>query len=141
MKRVVTLLLAALAGLVLAGLVVGLLVPASPSRSGPGTALAVTLGSVTATMAVAVFAMLAERHRRDFFRARTLSAGDRRQAECFDLAGVARDPMPLGSVARAETPRSHFVRSSASATTSGGAPRTPSSAIALRVEVAPGRSL
>lgn len=38
-----------------------------------------------------VFAMLAERHRRDFFRARTHSGGDRRQAECFDLAGVARD--------------------------------------------------
>ncbi len=38
-----------------------------------------------------VFALVAERYRRDFFRARTASGGDRRRAECFDLAGVARD--------------------------------------------------
>jgi hypothetical protein len=38
-----------------------------------------------------VFALVAERYRRDFFRPRTASGGDRRAAECFDLAGVARD--------------------------------------------------
>jgi hypothetical protein len=38
-----------------------------------------------------VFALVAERYRRDFFRSRTVSGGDRRLAECFDLAGVARD--------------------------------------------------
>jgi hypothetical protein len=38
-----------------------------------------------------VFALIAERYRRDFFRAGHASGGDRRRAECFDLAGVARD--------------------------------------------------
>jgi hypothetical protein len=38
-----------------------------------------------------VFALLADRHRRDFFRSRTDTGGERRSAECFDLAGVARD--------------------------------------------------
>ena len=38
-----------------------------------------------------VFALVAERYRRDFFRSHTTSGGDRRPAECFDLAGVARD--------------------------------------------------
>jgi hypothetical protein len=38
-----------------------------------------------------VFALIAERYRRDFFRANTVAGGDRRRAECFDLAGVARD--------------------------------------------------
>jgi hypothetical protein len=57
MKRAVTLLLAAVAGLLLAGLVMGVIVPAAAGREGPMTALAVTIGSVAATMAVAVFAM------------------------------------------------------------------------------------
>jgi hypothetical protein len=38
-----------------------------------------------------VFALVAERYRRDFFRARTAAGGDQRAAECFDLSGVARD--------------------------------------------------
>jgi hypothetical protein len=38
-----------------------------------------------------VFALVAERYRRDFFRPRTSAGGDRRTAECFDLAGVAGD--------------------------------------------------
>lgn len=38
-----------------------------------------------------VFGMIDERHRRDFFRASAAGGGDRRRAECFDLAGVARD--------------------------------------------------
>jgi hypothetical protein len=39
-----------------------------------------------------VFALIGERYRRDFFRASTAAGGgDRRRAECFDLAGVARD--------------------------------------------------
>jgi hypothetical protein len=38
-----------------------------------------------------VFALVAERYRRDFFRSRMGPGVDRRQAECFDLAGVARD--------------------------------------------------
>jgi hypothetical protein len=38
-----------------------------------------------------VFALLGERHRRDFFRASNGSRGDRRLAEAFDLAGASRD--------------------------------------------------
>ncbi len=38
-----------------------------------------------------VFALVGERYRRDFFRAR--DTGDRRHVECFDLAGVARDQL------------------------------------------------
>jgi hypothetical protein len=38
-----------------------------------------------------VFAMLGERHRRDFFRASEGPGGDRRLSEAFDLAGVSRD--------------------------------------------------
>jgi hypothetical protein len=38
-----------------------------------------------------VFAMVGERHRRDFFRTSDGPGGDRRLAEGFDLAGVSRD--------------------------------------------------
>jgi hypothetical protein len=38
-----------------------------------------------------VFAMLGERHRRDFFRSSEGPGGDRRLSEGFDLAGVSRD--------------------------------------------------
>ncbi len=38
-----------------------------------------------------VFALLGERHRRDFFRAGDSAGGDRRLAEGFDLAGASRD--------------------------------------------------
>ncbi len=38
-----------------------------------------------------VFAMLDDRHRRDFFRASEGPGGDRRLSEAFDLAGVSRD--------------------------------------------------
>jgi hypothetical protein len=38
-----------------------------------------------------VFALLGERHRRDFFRASDGPGGDRRLSEGFDLAGVSRD--------------------------------------------------
>ncbi len=38
-----------------------------------------------------VFALIGERHRRDFFRTSEGPAGDRRLAEGFDLAGVSRD--------------------------------------------------
>ena len=38
-----------------------------------------------------VFALIGERHRRDFFRARNGSRGDRRLAEAFDLAGASRE--------------------------------------------------
>lgn len=38
-----------------------------------------------------VFAMLGERHRRDFFRSSHGPGGDRRLSETFDLAGVSRD--------------------------------------------------
>jgi hypothetical protein len=38
-----------------------------------------------------VFALLGERHRRDFFRAGDGAGGDRRLAEVFDLAGASRD--------------------------------------------------
>jgi len=57
MKRAVTLLLAALAGLLLAGLMMAVIVPATEGREGPLTAVVVTAGSIAATMAVAVFAM------------------------------------------------------------------------------------
>jgi hypothetical protein len=57
MKRTVTLLLAALAGLLLAGLVMAVIVPAAAGRAGPATAVVVTAGSMAATMGVAVFAM------------------------------------------------------------------------------------
>lgn len=40
-----------------------------------------------------VFAMLGERHRRDFFRSSDGPGGDRRLAEGFDLAGVSRDQL------------------------------------------------
>jgi hypothetical protein len=38
-----------------------------------------------------VFALLGERHRRDFFRAVEETGGDRRLAEAFDLSGVSRE--------------------------------------------------
>ncbi len=38
-----------------------------------------------------VFALIAERHRRDFFRRRPGAGGERRAAEAFDLAAVGRD--------------------------------------------------
>jgi hypothetical protein len=38
-----------------------------------------------------VFAMVGERHRRDFFRTSEGPGGDRRLSEAFDLAGVSRD--------------------------------------------------
>lgn len=38
-----------------------------------------------------VFAMLGDRHRRDFFRSSEGPGGDRRLSEVFDLAGVSRD--------------------------------------------------
>jgi len=38
-----------------------------------------------------VFALLGERHRRDFFRASDGARGDRRLAEAFDLSGASRD--------------------------------------------------
>ena len=38
-----------------------------------------------------VFALLGERHRRDFFRGGDGAGGDRRLAEAFDLAGASRD--------------------------------------------------
>ncbi len=38
-----------------------------------------------------VFALLGERHRRDFFRATNGPRGDRRLAEAFDLSGASRD--------------------------------------------------
>ena len=38
-----------------------------------------------------VFALLGERHRRDFFRAAEVPGGDRRLSEGFDLTGVSRD--------------------------------------------------
>jgi hypothetical protein len=57
MKRVVTLLLAAFAGLLLAGLVMGMIVPAAAGREGPMTAVVVTAASIAATLGVAVFAM------------------------------------------------------------------------------------
>ena len=38
-----------------------------------------------------VFALLGERHRRDFFRSSNGARGDRRLAEAFDLAGASRD--------------------------------------------------
>jgi hypothetical protein len=38
-----------------------------------------------------VFAMLGDRHRRDFFRSSDGPGGDRRLSEGFDLAGVSRD--------------------------------------------------
>ena len=38
-----------------------------------------------------VFALIAERYRRDFFRAADRAAGERPASELFDLAGVARD--------------------------------------------------
>jgi hypothetical protein len=38
-----------------------------------------------------VFAMLSDRHRRDFFRSVEGPGGDRRLSESFDLAGVSRD--------------------------------------------------
>ena len=38
-----------------------------------------------------VFALVAERHRRDFFRRQPGSGGERRAAETFDLAAVGRD--------------------------------------------------
>jgi len=57
MKRAVTLLLAAFVGLLLAGLVMAVIVPAAAGREGPVTAVMVTTGSIAATIAVAVFAM------------------------------------------------------------------------------------
>ena len=38
-----------------------------------------------------VFALLGERHRRDFFRSNDGARGDRRLAEAFDLSGASRD--------------------------------------------------
>jgi hypothetical protein len=38
-----------------------------------------------------VFALLGERHRRDFFRSGNGARGDRRLAEAFDLSGASRD--------------------------------------------------
>jgi hypothetical protein len=38
-----------------------------------------------------VFALLGERHRRDFFRSSNGARGDRRLAEAFDLSGASRD--------------------------------------------------
>jgi hypothetical protein len=57
MKRTVTLLLAALAGILLAGLVMAVIVPAAAGRVGPTAAVVVTAGSMATTIAVAVFAM------------------------------------------------------------------------------------
>jgi hypothetical protein len=51
-----------------------------------------------------VFAMLGDRHRRDFFRASEGPGGDRRLSEGFDLAGVSRDHLMDAVLAGASLP-------------------------------------
>ena len=57
MNRTMTLLLAAVIGLLLAGLLMALLVPADPGHQTPGTAALVTGLSVGAAIGVALFSM------------------------------------------------------------------------------------
>jgi Patatin-like phospholipase len=51
-----------------------------------------------------VFAMLDDRHRRDFFRSSDGPGGDRRLAESFDLAGVSRDHLVDAALAGISLP-------------------------------------
>jgi hypothetical protein len=57
-----------------------------------------------------VFAMLGERHRRDFFRTSDGPGGDRRLAEAFDLAGVSRDHLAEAVLAGVALPVATEVR-------------------------------
>ena len=54
MKRAVILLLAVVAGLLLSGIFMALLVPAASGRIGPATSVVVALGCVSATVAAAI---------------------------------------------------------------------------------------
>ena len=51
-----------------------------------------------------VFAMLGDRHRRDFFRSSAGPGGDRRLSEGFDLAGVSRDHLMDAALAGISLP-------------------------------------
>ncbi|HEX7485992.1 MAG TPA: hypothetical protein VF332_07560, partial [Vicinamibacterales bacterium] len=51
-----------------------------------------------------VFALIGERHRRDFFRTSEGPGGDRRLAEGFDLAGVSRDHLMTAVLAGISLP-------------------------------------
>jgi hypothetical protein len=55
MKRAMTLLLAVVAGLLLSGILMAVIVPAARGRVGPATGVVVALGCVASTVAAAVF--------------------------------------------------------------------------------------
>jgi hypothetical protein len=57
-----------------------------------------------------VFALVGERHRRDFFRTSERPGGDRRLAEGFDLAGVSRDHLVNAVLAGVTLPVATEVR-------------------------------
>jgi hypothetical protein len=57
-----------------------------------------------------VFALLGERHRRDFFRASEGPGGDRRLSEGFDLAGVSREHLVNAVLAGVALPVATEVR-------------------------------
>ena len=57
-----------------------------------------------------VFALLGPDERRPFFLRKPAHGGDRRSAEAFDLAGVARDQSLPALAGRAGNPRAHRAR-------------------------------